>query len=423
MSLPLGITLQKSSDPAATHFFLGRQPILDGKGDIYAYELLFRSGDINAAHIIDDHHATIQVIARAFSELGIQTVVGDAQGFINLDPALLNCDIVDILPSGRIVLELLETTRFTPEAIDCCRQLHAKGYQLALDDITALEPGLQDVLPYVSYIKVDLIDVPEASLAKLVDQLKPLSVTLLAEKVETRQQFEICRQLGFQLFQGYYFAHPEVMSGRHIDPARQQMLRLSQLLYSDADVARIEAVFKQDSKLTYNLLRLVNSVAMGMRTRIGSVHQAILLMGRRQLQRWLSLLLFAHRDGQGFPDPLSTMAACRGRFMELLAGADSAISGLGDQAFMTGMISLLDVALDIPMTRIVDELHLADPIRGALLDRSGRLGELLRLMECVECCDTACLNNQLVQLNVTLDQLTRAEIEAMNWANAIGKEA
>lgn len=415
--------MPKSSDPAATHFFLGRQPILDRNGDIHAYELLFRSGDVNAAHVIDDHRATLQVIARAFSELGIQAVVGDALGFINLDPALLSCDIVDILPSERIVLELLETTQFNEEAIECCRQLHAKGYRLALDDITALEPALQPILPYVSYVKVDLIDVPEASLAKLVEQLRPLNVTLVAEKVETRQQFETCRRLGFDHFQGYYFAHPEVMSGRHIDPARQQMLRLSQLLYSDAEVARIEAVFKEDSKLTYNLLRLVNSVAMGMRTRIGSVHQAVLLMGRRQLQRWLSLLLFAHRDGQGFPDPLSVMAACRGRFMELLAAGDAASADLTDQAFMTGMISLLDVALDIPMTRIVDELHLADPIRGALLDRSGRLGELLRLMECVECCDTACLNVQLARLDVTLDQLTRAEIDAMTWANAIGKEA
>lgn len=415
--------MAEAAGTPATHFFLGRQPILDRNGDIHAYELLFRSGDVNAAHIIDDHHATIQVIARAFGELGIQSVVGDALGFINLDPALLSCDIVDILPSERIVLELLETTQFNEKAIECCRQLHEKGYRLALDDITALEPALQPILPYVSYVKVDLIDVPEASLAKLVEQLRPLGLKLLAEKVETQHQYELCRELGFEFFQGYYFAHPEVMSGRHIDPARQQMLRLSQLLYSDAEVARIEAVFKEDSKLTYNLLRLVNSVAMGMRTRIGSVHQAVLLMGRRQLQRWLSLLLFAHRDGQRFPDPLSTMAACRGRFMELLAAGDTASAGLTDQAFMTGMISLLDAALDIPMSRIVDELHLADPIRGALLDRSGRLGELLRLMECVECYDTACLNVQLTRLDVTLDQLTRAEIDAMTWANAIGKEA
>lgn len=407
---------------AATHFFLGRQPILDRNGDIHAYELLFRSGSANAANIVDEHPATIQVITRAFGELGLQAVVGEALGFVNLDTGLLTCEVVDAVPTERVVLELLETTQFSPEAIACCRQLFEKGYRLALDDITALEPSHRPVLPYVSYVKVDVHDMPDQSLGKLVNQLKPLKIALVAEKVETQRQFELCRDLGFAYFQGYYFARPEVLSGRNIDPAHQQMLRLSQLLMSDAADARIEAVFKEDPKLTYNLLRLVNSVAMGMRTHINSVHHAMMLLGRRQLQRWLSLLLFAHRNGPRFPDPLTVMAACRGRFMELLARESREAAEFAEQAFMTGVMSLLDAALEIPMVRIADELSLAQPIRQALLERSGLLGELLSLMECVECCDTVCLNVQLSKLGLTLDMLTAAEIEAMTWANAIGKE-
>jgi EAL and modified HD-GYP domain-containing signal transduction protein len=408
---------------AATHFFLGRQPILDRRGDIHAYELLFRSSSTNAAHIIDDHHATIQVITRAFGELGIQAVVGDALGFVNLDTQLLTCESVDALPSERIVLEILESTHFTPEAIDCCRQLHAKGYRLALDDITALDPAHHEVLPYVSYVKVDLQGMPDESLRKLVAQLKPLDISLLAEKVETHRQHELCAELGFDYFQGYYFAHPEVLSGKHVNPAQHQMLRVVQLLQNDADTRRIEAVFKEDTKLTYNLLRLVNSVAMGMRTRINSVQHAMTLLGRKQLQRWLSLLLFAHRDGPRFPDPLAVMAACRGRFMELLAMENGDGREFAEQAFMTGMMSLLEAVLEIPMARIAEELNLAQPIRAALIEREGRLGALLRLMECIECYDTACLNTQLAGLQLTLDQLTAAEIAAMAWANNIGKEA
>ncbi|MEW6164382.1 MAG: EAL domain-containing protein [Pseudomonadota bacterium] len=407
----------------ATHFFLGRQPILDRNGDIHAYELLFRSGHVNAADIVDDHHATIQVITRAFGELGIQAVVGDALGFINLDARLLTCEIVDALPRERIVLEVLETTSLTAEAVDCCRQMHEKGYRVALDDITALEPSHQPVLPYVSYVKVDLQGMQDDSLRKLVAQLKPLGIDLVAEKVETVRQYALCRELGFNYFQGYYFAHPEVLSGRNIDPSHQQMLRLSQLLMGDAPDVRIEALFKEDSKLTYNLLRLVNSVAMGMRTRINSVHHAMMLLGRRQLQRWLSLLLFAHRDGPSFPDPLAVMAACRGRFMELLARDCGGSTEFADQAFITGMMSLLEAVLEIPMARIAEELSLAQPIRQALIERTGLLGDLLRLMECVECCDTRCLNVQLSRLGLSLDQLTAAEIAAMTWANAIGKEA
>lgn len=408
--------------PADTHFFLGRQPILDRNGALYAYELLFRSSPINAAHIVDDHHATIQVITRAFGELGLQSVLGDALGFINLDARLLACDGVDALPQERMVLEILESTHFCPAAVEHCRILHDKGYRLALDDVVALDPSHKNVLPYVSYVKIDLIDLPEASLRKLVAQLKPLNLRLLAEKVETHRQFELCAALGFDYFQGYYFAHPEVLSGKRVDPARQQMLRMLQLLQRDAETSHIAAVFKQDPKLTYNLLRLVNSVASGLRTHIASVEQAMTLLGRKMLMRWLLMLLFAHGDGARFPDPLAVMAACRGRFMELLAMCTDRDREFADQAFMTGMMSLIEAVLEIPMHRIVEELNLATPIRAALIAREGRLGEMLRLIECVESYDTECVNDRLTALDLTIDQLTRAEIEAMSWANGIGKE-
>lgn len=410
-------------DPsAATRFFLGRQPILDRHGQIHGYELLFRSCGENNAQFDDEHHATVQVIARAFSELGIQSVTGNTLGFINLDSRLLSADIIDLLPAENIVLELLENTCFEETVVEHCRQLHEKGYQLALDDVTALNPAYQPVLPYVSYIKVDLLHMTEEHLRKLVAELKPLKRKLLAEKVETRQQCRLCEALGFDLFQGYFFARPELLSGRSIDPSQQQMLRVSQLISNDAADSQIEAVFKEDPKLTYNLLRLVNSVAMGMRTHINSVHHAMLLLGRKQLQRWLALLLFAHRDGAKFPDPLAIMAANRGRLMELLTQEVGATGEEVEQAFMTGVISLLDGVLEIPMARIVDELKLAAPIRAALLERTGRAGQLLTLIECTENCNTDCLAQHLSQLELNLEQLTAAEIASMNWANAIGQE-
>lgn len=417
------MTANQGSSQQATHFFLGRQPILDRAGDIVAYELLFRSSAENSARIDDEQHATVQVIARAFSELGIASVIGDKLGFINLDTGMLTCNMVDALPPQRLVLELLETTELTPETVACCKLLCEKGFKLALDDITVLEPQHSDVLPYVSYVKVDLLGMPDESVVKLVEQLRPLNLTLLAEKVETRRQAEFCASLGFDLFQGYFFAHPEVLSAKTVDPSHQQMLRLTQLLGTDAADADIESIFKQDPKLTYNLLRLVNSVAVGMRTRINSVHHAMLLLGRRQLQRWLTLLLFAHRDGPSFPNPLALMAACRGRFMEHLARYAGDSAGQIDQAYMTGMMSLLEAVLEIPMLRIVEELSLGNDIRAALLNRGGRLGEYLALIECVECLDTKCLDDKLEALSITLDQLTAAEIDAMTWANSIGKEA
>lgn len=153
--------------PQSTHFFLGRQPILDRAGNVVAYELLFRSSAENSARIEDERHATVQVIARAFGELGIASVIGEHLGFINLDAGMLTCEIVDVLPPGQLVLELLETTAFTAEAVVCCKLLSEKGFKLALDDITALEPNHAAVLPYVSYVKVDVLDMPDTSLEKL----------------------------------------------------------------------------------------------------------------------------------------------------------------------------------------------------------------------------------------------------------------
>lgn len=406
----------------ATQFFLGRQPILDRGGNLYGYELLFRSSHENAASIADEQHATAQVIAKAFGELGITSVLGDRLGFLNLDTELLSCELVDLLPPRNLVLELLETTRFTPEAIECCRELRNKGFALALDDVIALNPEHRDILPYVSYVKVDVQDMPDASLEKLAGQLRGLGVTLLAEKVETFAQAEFCARLGFELFQGYYFAHPEILSGKTVDPSHQQMLRLTQLLGADAGDAEIENLFKQDPKLTYNLLRLVNSVAMGMRTRITSVRHAMMMLGRRQLQRWIALLLFAHRDGASFPNPLALMAAWRGRFMELLTIRAGDSPARAEQAYMTGMLSLLEAVLEIPMGRIVEELSMGAEIRQALLKREGRLGDYLTLVECVESVNTTCLDGKLAELSLTPEQLTQAEIEAMNWANEIGSE-
>jgi len=406
----------------ATHFFLGRQPILDLQGKTYAYELLFRCSSANRAHVVDEEVATTQVILRAFSELGLQAVTGEALCFINLDARLLSSEFVTALPRERVVFELLETTRFDAQILDVCHQLHARGYRLALDDLIAMTPEHKSVLPFVSYIKVDLLDMPESSLRKLVAQLKPSGVTLLAEKVETQAQFQLCKELGFDYFQGYYFAHPELLCGRNVDPSHQQMLRLTRMLTSEAPDTQIEAVFKEDAKLTYNLLRVVNSVAMGLPRRIQSVHHAMLLLGRKQLQRWVSLLLFAHRGKAEFPNPLAILAACRGRFMELLAKEIGVPSEEAEQAFMTGMISLLDAALEIPMIRIADELGLDPTIRAALLERSGRLGDLLRLMEYIEQCDTARVDDSLSAIGIDMGVLTRIEIEAMQWANDIGRE-
>jgi len=409
-------------DISPAPFFLGRQPILDRQGDTVAYELLFRSGRVNAAVVSSHHQATVHVLARAFSELGVANTLGDLMGFINFDAELLASEIAELLPPDRVVLELLEHVEITPEVVEDCRRLHAKGFRFALDDITVLNPSHKAILPYISYVKVDVLQLDEAAITTLTQQLKPFKLKLLAEKVETQEQADFCAKVGFELFQGYFFAHPQMLLGKAVQHSNVHLLHLLKLVFADSELVDLENVFKQDPKLTYNLIRLVNSVAMGLRSPIASVGQAIMMLGRKQLQRWLTLLSFAHKANGKFPNPLVTLAACRGKSMEFLAREGGQSRELQDQAYMTGMMSLMEVLLEIPLAQVVEELNLSAEIRDAILRRQGYLGRLLTLVEAVERYDPEYIGALLEELSLTLDQLTAVEVQAMQWANDIGKE-
>ena len=242
-------------------FFLGRQPILDRRGNTVAYELLFRSDPSGGAHVTDGRQATASVIAHAFSELGIEAVLGNCRGFINFDTDTLLSDLPEALPADKIVLEILETVEFNEAVINRCRELHAAGFRMALDDVTALSSGHEQVLPIVDVIKLDLMDIPHEQLPAIAEACQRPGIELLAEKVDTREQAEYCHALGFNYFQGYYFARPIVLEGRTVDPSRSVLLKLLQQLMAEAEIQEIESTFKQSPELSYKLMRLVNSAA------------------------------------------------------------------------------------------------------------------------------------------------------------------
>ena len=191
-------------------FFLGRQPIVGRSRELFAYELLFRSSRTNAATVVDDAHATANVIKHAFSDLGIDSALGDRKGFINFDEQLLMTDMVETLPQDRVVLELLEHVPMTPTVVDRCQQLQRAGYSLGLDDVVELTDGLKAVMPYVAFVKIDVLVLSEMEITALVRELHAHDVKLLAEKIETLERYEFCKQVGFDFFQGYYFAKPTV---------------------------------------------------------------------------------------------------------------------------------------------------------------------------------------------------------------------
>jgi len=372
--------------------FLGRQPILDRQQQLFAYELLFRSGNeenANFASFIDGNQATATVISNAFTEFSMADALGPYQGFIKVDHGLLFSDLIYALPPHCVVLEILETVTATPEMLARCGELRRAGFILAVRERPESQDQSRELLELAEVIKVDISRVDPLRLKQLVNQLKPLGKTILAEKVESGEQMQSCHALGFDLFQGYYFAHPTVIRGKRLPPSELALLRLLALLSQDADDAAIEAVFKQAPVLTVNLLRLINSAASGMATKVTSLRHAITLLGRRQLLRWLQLLLYSGLSGaRPAVNPLLQLAATRGRLMELLldrvAETRPGDPKCTDQAYMVGILSLMPALFGSSMSEVLAQLPVARPVHDALADHGGTLGDLLHLVEALE---------------------------------------
>ena len=419
------------SDNVLQEVFLGRQPILDREQQLFAYELLFRSGkaeDGNFASFVDGNQATATVITHAFTEFSMADALGPYQGFIKVDQGLLFSDLINALPPHSVVLEILETVAQTPEMLARCEQLRFAGYILAVRERPEALDQNRPLLKLAQVIKIDISRVDPARLQQLTANLKPLGKTLLAEKVESVEQMKLCHGLGFDLFQGYYFARPTVITGKHLQASELALMRLLGLLSHDADISEIEKVFKQEPVLTVNLLRLTNSVGSGMATRITSLRHAITILGRRQLLRWLQLLLYSGSSSAApTVNPLLQLAATRGRLMELLVDKTPEIKDGGreliDQAFMVGILSLMPTLTSVSIEEVLSQLPVAAPVQEALVKRGGVLGHLLTLIESLENEDHAKAEAMLTHLpDIDVHYANNCLTRALTWANNLARD-
>ena len=405
--------------------FLARQPIVDRKENLVAFELLFRSCDTESADVVDDTQATAQVMVNAFEEMGIAEVLGTRKGYINLEAEFLHSDLIELLPVKQVVIELLDTMIIDDAVIARCHELKAKGYMLALDDVMELSDDIRPLLGMVEVVKLDLVQIDPACLPGLVQELKRYPVKLLAEKVECRKQARHCLEMGFDLFQGYYFARPEMLSGRRVDPAKMVLLHIFSLMLQEAGNEEIEEAFKEHVDLAYKLMCMVNSVGSGMATRISSVKHGLMVLGRRALKRWIQLLLYASDNGEHAASPLMQLAATRGKLMELAAQRERPGNpDYADRAFMVGTLSLLDALLGKPLPEILARLNLQNDVESALLRHDGELGLLLVLCQELEAGNIPAIQESLLaHFSLTLDTLNKAQLEALAWANSIETRA
>jgi len=404
-------------------FFIARQPILDRRQKLTAYELLFRRSSSGAANVTNDIGATATVIAHA-SKLGLVNVIGALPGFINVDAKVLMSDFIQFLPYDKVYLEILETVEINDELIARINQLKLSGYRFVIDDVIEDTPHLRRLLPLVDMIKIDILAISREKLPQLFYALKGYNKKMLVEKVETLEEFAICHELGFDLFQGYFFSKPKILTGKKLQTSHLNVITILNMLMADADISEIETAIKKDAALALNLIRLVNTAAFMTTQRIATIKQAINVLGRRQLQRWLQILMYAGSDqSDGLMSPLLSLATTRGRLMELLAQKINSNDQLvSETAFTVGIMSLINVLFDTPMVQVLAQISVSDEIKKALINRTGVYGDLLQFVIDLECMtdEEGMPKSTMQNFELQMADLRDMQLQAFEFSNGLG---
>jgi EAL and modified HD-GYP domain-containing signal transduction protein len=366
------------------NLFLGRQPILDRDLKVFAYELLYRAGTDNVAGVLDGDRATSQVILNTFTEIGLKAIAGDHPVFINMTRGFLIGPPLPF-PRGKVVLEVLEDIAVDEELILALRRLAGDGYEIALDDFIFHE-SLRPLVELAHYIKLDVRAQDRATTKTHLREFARYPVKLLAEKIETLEEFEFYKGLGFDYFQGYFLQKPRIIQGSRTPASRRSSLDLLvRLRDPEVEIQDIEPLIARDVALSYRLLRLVNSALFTLPKRVDSIQQTILYLGLDTVRRWASLLVMAGFDDK--PQAVLGMALTRARMCEQLARQHG--EPQPERFYTVGLFSLLDVLLDQDLDRVLESLPLADDVRAALTAHAGPMGQALQCAIAYECGDWA----------------------------------
>lgn len=353
--------------------FIGRQPIFDGKQQVFGYELLFRSAHATQSGILSGHcdEATHELLLNAFSDFSFDELVGGKLGFVNFTKNLILNP--PSLPPNKVVIEILEEVQPSEEVLVALRHLKEKGFKLALDDVvyqTALEPFFN----LVEILKIDLIATPREKWSEHVRILKSYPVKLLAEKVQTEEEFEYCKKLGFDLFQGFFLSRPKLLGAKRTETNKMVVVDLlGELQNPNTTMGELEAILSQDPRLGFKLMKIINSAAYARPKKVQSLKKALIFLGLHKLKEWLSLIVLTSFDQT--PSELIKITIIRAKMCELVAAHKGFLTP--DAYFTAGLFSSLDVILDQPLRGILHQLSLEDKIKEGILEGKGEIGKVL----------------------------------------------
>lgn len=374
--------------------FIARQPIFDAHLKVFAYELLFRAGNRNVFEPRPE--AASSVIVDSAMLFDLQTLTGPAaKAFINADRGALLRGAPRLLPAQRIVVEVLETISPAPEILDACSSLHAAGYPLALDDFTD-HPKWQPLIPIAKFLKVDFRAADSAARRAIAERYRGDGLQLLAEKVETQDEVQEARSLGYSCFQGFFFCKPAMVEGRDIPGNKLNCLQLlSAVSGPDFSFSKIEEILKRDPALVYKLLRYLNSPLVGLRVEIRSIREAIALLGETELRGWISIVAIVAM-ASGKPHELIRTALTRAYFCEEFA-RPLGMADLSSDLFLMGLLSVSDALLDRPMQQVLERLPVAESIRTALVGGENDFRHVYETLLAYERADWPALSSRITR--------------------------
>ncbi len=398
-----------------TDIFIGRQPIFDKNMNVFAYELLFRNGmDSLNADVIDGDSATSQVLMNCFFEIGLQNIVGSHKAFINMTRLFLsNPELIIEFPPDQLVLEVLENIEPTDEIINALKWLKKSGHTIALDDFI-YSSKFDPLISLASIIKIDITALNNSQIKQHVEQLKTFNLKLLAEKVETYDEFEFLKDLDFDYFQGYFFSKPVIVKGRALAPNQLTVLQLlAKINDPNVDVEELSVLISSDVSLSHKVLKFINSPVSALRTQIDSIQQAVVLLGLATIKNWVTIMAMA--TGSKKPVELGKTALVRARCCEMLAKAIG--HKKADGYFTVGLFSSLDAMMDQPLEVLLDELPLSNDSKLALLEHKGVFGEALECTLAMECGDFSDISFGSLEIK----ELSDIYLKAIHWADELAK--
>lgn len=407
-----------------TNIFVGRQPILDQNGDIYGYELLYRNSYNNFFPNVNPEQATIGLLVNTFLTIGIEKVSGNSLSFINFTGELLAQDIFASLNPEQVVIEVLENVEITPSLLTKMRLLKETGFKIALDDFILQEQYSvhSELFEIVDFIKVDYLDTTSAERLEIEKFIKQYpAIIMLAEKIETEEQYKAAKASGYKLFQGYFFSKPEIVTGIEIPSNVSLHFQIIERLHREPpNIDEITELIMHDISLSYKLLRLINTIAFRVPKRISSIKQAVVLIGLRETKRWVQVLALreiGEGPGNGRTQALADYSLTRAKMCELLAKHDGKKNP--EEYFFAGMFSLIDVIMKRDWDAILQLIPLSDEVACTVKGKRTEITPYLQLAEAVECFDWKRIEQLITEMGMTQAELSRCTLEAHRWTQSL----